>query len=142
MDNITAQLDRDAFRQAAIFGTIGLSILAVIGAIPIINIIVCCLIIPAWGLVGAAYPYFSRQDGVANDIVTSSLFGALTAAVASIIPSVIGTVLSFLFAALFDSDSNAAFGVVCAPIAWVLTALFAGIIGAVGAALYSALSNR
>jgi len=125
-------LDTSAFTKSVFFGAIGVLGLVILAQIPCIGWIFSLLSLLAYLAIGASYGSFTKQNGFKAEVVPTMVYGAIAAAVASIVPIVLTS--------LFGADSALGF-LIGTPFAICFGAMGTGFLGGIGGAVYGALAE-
>lgn len=121
-------------------------------AIGVIGLLCCCIAILVYAGAGAAYGYFTEQDGQPVDIGGFALGGAIASAIAGVVAGLIGGILNLVLnvggmmsMSQFSGDEAAiagAGGVIGLFIGLCFAIVIGGILGAIGGAVYGLIRQN
>lgn len=124
-------LDSSAFAKSVVLGTIAVVGLMVLAQLPCIGFIFSLSILAAYMAIGASYGHFTRANGFKVEVTTTGFYGAMAAAAASLVPVLIS---EFFTSGIVDF-------VICTPVVLLIGAIFSGVLGGIGGAIYGALAD-
>jgi hypothetical protein len=101
-------LDTQSLLKAGGIGAGVVVVLNLLGIIPLVGVVCCCLVIVAYAGIGAGYGYFTMQEGNAADAGQFAIGGAIAAAAASVVAGIVNAIVQLILSTLGVGASTAA----------------------------------
>ena len=157
-------LDNNALLKSAGIGAAAVIVLSVLTQIPAVGLVCCCLLLLAYGGIGALYGYFAHRNGSALTGGSAALGGAIAAGIAGIAQGIVSAIVTLvvmpgnaataaaiaqLEAQGFDVPpevaqlySSTGFGALGAVLGVCFTLIVGAILGAIGGAIYGSTQRN
>ena len=101
-------LDTKSLMRAGGIGAGVVVVLSLLGIIPLVGVVCCCLVFLAYGGIGAGYGYFTMQEGNPSDPGQFAIGGAIAAAAASVIAGIVNAIVQLILTTLGIGIGSAA----------------------------------
>lgn len=156
------KLDNNALLKAAGIGAGAMVVLSLLGQIPIVGLVCCCLVWLGYAGIGVLYGVFAKQNGMQIEAGPIALGGALAAAIAGVAQGLISGIISLIFTSgdamaqaftqleasgvdvppeMMNLYTGASFGILVLFIGLCFSVVFGAALGAIGGAIYGAVQR-